>query len=90
MGMETSRLRSGLVKRTTFVRMGDPAGRPDLLASHWGWSIRRAAPCWNALACSRRPPRSEVERTAHQGWVTKRRAARVEPPSHELGDLSCT
>ena len=36
MGMETSRLRSGLVKRTTFVRMGGPAGRPDLLASHWG------------------------------------------------------
>ena len=36
MGMETSRLRSGLVKRATFVRMGGPAGRPDLLASHWG------------------------------------------------------
>lgn len=72
----------------------------DLLAE---CAVRPAGQtCSRAVAGGRaaRPPRAgshlpapggphEAERTAHQGWITKRRAARFEPHGRRLGNLPC-
>ena len=73
------------------LRANGRSGRPTRLACEpLGVINPQGRPVLECTCLLQKPPRGEAEQTAHPGWVTMRRAARVEPPSHELGDLSCT